>query len=345
MAISGVQARSALTTTFVKLYKEIPKTTSFLRSFFVDKVSTDRFVSIEVQRGTEKFAVDVKRGTNGNFNKVSLSTEKVINPPYFNEVFGANDLRHYDVAIGGATVANIKALAQAMVEEAMIVRNKIERAYEKMAADVFETGVVTLADGSTIDFGRKATMIEDLSGSNPWTVATNNPITNIIEGCKKLRTIGKAQGGVYNMIIGGDALEALINNDIFKARGDIKDFDLATIKLGNMIPTGAAPHGMLTAGSYKIVIWTYPEFYDVAGVSTPYINEKKFILLPPNPNFTAAYAGVPQLIEDGKIQQNGKYMVSEFLDKQAKSHRVQQESAGVMIPTQVDGIYTAQVIA
>ena len=345
MAISTTQARSLLTATFLKLYKEVPKPTSFLRSFFVDNISTDRYVSIEVQRGTEKFAVDVKRGTKGNSNKVTQSTEKVINPPYYSEFFGANDLRLYDVAIGNASANNIMGLAKAMVDEAIVVRNKIERAYEKQAADVFNTGVVTLADGSVIDFGRDASMIVDVSGSNPWATGTNNPITDIINGCRLLRTKGKAQGGVFNMIIGGTALEALINNAEFQKRGDIKDFDLATVKLGNMIPTGAAPHGMLTAGSYKIIIWTYPEYYDVSGTSTPYVDEKKFILLPPNPNFTAAYAGVPQLIENGKIQQNGKYMVSEFINKEAKSHRVSTESAGIMIPVAIDQIYTAKVVA
>lgn len=344
MAISSTEARGLLTKTFVKLYKETPKPTSFLRSFFKDIVSTDRYVSIEVQRGTEKFAVDVKRGTNGNSNKVSQSTEKIISPPYYNEFFGANDLRLYDIAIGNASASNILALSKAMVEEAMIVRNKIERSYEKQAADVLDTGVITLNDGSTIDFGRKATMVQDLSGT-PWSTGTNDPVAQIKAGCEKLRTIGKAQGGVYNMIVGGLALESLLNNATFQAKADIKDFDLNKISLGAMTPTGAVPHGMLTAGSYKVIIWSYPEYYDLSGVSTPYINEKKFILLPPNPVFSGAYAGVPQLIDGGKVAQTGKYMVSEYLNNEAKSHRIYTESAGVMIPTAVDQIYTAQVLA
>jgi hypothetical protein len=344
MAISTTQARALLTSAFVALYKEAPKPTSFLRSFFVDKISTDRYVSIEVQRGSEKFAVDVKRGTNGNSNKVSQSTEKVISPPYYNEFFGANDLRLYDVAIGNASASNLRALGQAMAEEAMIVRDKIERSYEKQAADVFETGVVTLNDGSIVDFGRKASMIEDLSGA-PWSNNANDPVADIKAACVKLRTIGKAQGGFFNMIVGGDALDALLNNTKFQAKANLRDVDLMKIELGAMTPTGATPHGMLTAGSFKVIVWTYPQYYDVAGVSTPYINEKKFVLLPPNPTFYGGYAGVPQIIKDGKVAQNGKYMVSEFLNEEAKSHRVYTESAGIMIPVAVDQIYTGQVLA
>ena len=44
---------------------------SFLRSFFPVKTTASKYVSIEVQRGTEYAAVDVLRGTDGNRNTFS----------------------------------------------------------------------------------------------------------------------------------------------------------------------------------------------------------------------------------------------------------------------------------
>ena len=65
-SISLEQARLKFTQALVDKYREMPIVLSFLRSFFVKKTSTSKFISIEVQRGNEKIAVDVQRGTAGN---------------------------------------------------------------------------------------------------------------------------------------------------------------------------------------------------------------------------------------------------------------------------------------
>lgn len=345
MGINTTQARSLLTSALVQVYKEMPKPTSFLSSFFKPVESTDKFVSIEVQRGTEKVAVDVIRGEKGNYNKVSRSTEKVIKPPYYAEWFNATDLRLYDVAIGNANASNLVALANEMADEALMVRQKIERAYEKQAADVLETGVITLNNGTTIDFGRSASSIVDNSGT-PWSTGTNDPVAQITAGCEYLRTAGKMQGGRVNMICGKSALSALLNNDTFQAQMDVRRIDLGQIKKEQANALGGVPHGIITAGSWDVVIWSYPEYYDVSGTSTPYIADKKVVLIPEAPKFTAGFGAVPQLInEDGSIDQQGAFLMEEYLNKEEASHKVYQKSAGVMIPTALDQIYTMLVLA
>lgn len=345
MAISVQEARSLLTKAVVAVYNEMPKTSGFLRSFFKPVESTDRYVSIQVRRGTEKLAVDVKRGTNGNYNKVTKSTEKIISPPLYDEWFNATDLRLYDVAIGNATGSNLAALGREMADEAMLVRNKIERSYEKQAADILETGVLTLKDGSEIDFGRKATMIEDLSAL-PWSSNTVDPVAQIAAGCKKVRTIGKGQGGTMQMLLGESAVQALLNNEKFQAKANLRRVDIVDVKKQAKQENGGVYHGRITAGSWDVELWSYPEYYENAnGDSLPYLNDKKMYIIPMNPDFEMGFGAVPQLIKGSNIDQRGAYLMQEFLNEEKASHSVHQKSAGVAIPTAVDTIYTALVLA
>lgn len=60
-SITTQMARGEFTKKVIDVYKEKPVVTSFLRSFFPEKTSVTKTVSIEVQRGTEKVAVDVAR--------------------------------------------------------------------------------------------------------------------------------------------------------------------------------------------------------------------------------------------------------------------------------------------
>ena len=94
--IPASQARALFTQSLVDVYKEMPKVTSFLRSFFPTKETGSRYLSIEVQRGFEKIAVDVLRGTEGNRNNFGKSTEKIFDPAYYREFFDMTQLDLYD---------------------------------------------------------------------------------------------------------------------------------------------------------------------------------------------------------------------------------------------------------
>jgi hypothetical protein len=345
--IPASQARAQFTQALVSVYKERPKTTSFLRSFFPSVYKPTRYVSIEVQRGFEKVAVDVLRGTEGNRNEFGISTQKVFDPPFFKEYFDMTQLDMYDVLVGQENISADQygeLLAQSS-EKLGMLQDKIERAYEVMCSQALTTGIITTNSGDNIDFKRKAASLDDLSAT-PWTGA-NNPYTDIEAGCNFIRQKGKAQGGTFNMILGADALQALLTNSFFLQRQNLFNMALDTVRAPQRDSVGATLHGQLTAGSYKVNLWAYPEYYDnTSGVSTPYINSKKVIIVPEAPKFTFAFAAVPRLITTGGSQNvPGAYHVNEFMDERKATHDIEISSAGIPIPVAIDTIYTAQVVA
>jgi len=342
-------AQGLFTKKMVAFYKEMPQVMSFLRSFFTVSESMTKEVSIAVRRGSERVAVDVYRYSDGNRNTFDKSTEKLFVPPFYHEYLSANEHRLYDQVITALSEGNTTYFAEMtreLAEDLMELQKKIERATELQCSQVFETGIITLNAGTNINFQRKAGSLVDLGAGNYWATGTVNPYDTLEAGCVFIRTKGKAQGTVFNAILGSEALSDLLNNTIFKERQDLKNMALDSVRAPQRDSVGATFHGEITCGSYKVRLWAYPEYYeDSTGTSIPYVNPKKVILLPEAPKFVLAYAAVPQLIQDGKIPQKGAYLIQEFLDEKKGSHEIHIKSAPVAVPVAIDQIYTVQVVA
>jgi hypothetical protein len=112
---------------------------------------------------------------------------------------------------------------------------------------------------------------------------------------------------------------------------------------------GQTYHGTVSAGTYTMHIWQYPQFYeDASGTKLPYINPKKVIVVPINPNYQTIYGATPQLITPGQDTAkliSGKYVMSEYIDPKARTHEFHIESRGLPVPLAIDTIYTLQPIA
>lgn len=341
------EARSLFTKKLIAVYKEKNAATSFLRSFFPTVESLTKEISIEVQRGKEKVAVDVSRYSDGKLNTFSKSTEKIFVPPYFYEFLVANEHRLYDVAIGAQNEAAFAALAMELADDLFSLQQKIERAYELQCAQVLEDGILQLSAYGNIDFKRKAGSLVDKGAGNYWATGTVNPYTDLENGANFLRQTGKAQGATFNVLFGSTAWAHFLNNTIVKDRNNLQNMKLDAVAAPQRNSVGASYHGQCTIGSYLGNIWTYPQFYDdAADASTPYLDPKKVIMLPENPNFKLAFGAVPQLISTGgEIPQKGAYLVQEFIDEKKTAHEISIKSAGIAIPVAVDQIYTVQVVA
>ena len=352
--ISLAQARAEYTNQLQAVYRERIMPTAFLRSFFVPKESQTKLISIVVRRGRELAAVDVQRGTEGNRNSFSKSSEKTFEPPFFNEFLEATEMDFYDRmwnATGSIEVTTFKMWLDELIENLDEVIFKIDRAYEIMCSQIFETGIVSINAGTNIDFKRKAASLVANAAGNTWATGTVSPYETMEAGCTFIRTKGKSQGTVYNCIMGTTAFSDFMLNTIVKERNDLQHISLDSIKAPQRV-SDATLHGQVTAGSYTVRIWTYNEFYDTASTSNnEYINPKKIIILPEAPKFNMMYAGVQKLLGDngpkegaGLTGQKGRYHISEYLDVQHSSHKVIVKSAGVPVPVAVDQIYTVQVV-
>jgi len=350
MNISTTDARGLFTKTLIAVYKERTAPMSFLRSFFKVSESSTKQISIEVQRGTEKIAVDVARGTEGNRNSFSLSTEKIFVPPYYREYFDATELDLYDRLFGSTEIdaGVFSQFLESVAEKLMMLQDKIERAYERQCAQVFETGIVTLKNGTNIDFKRKAASLVDLgSGPGYWTVSGHDVYKDFENAGDFLRRTGKSQGAVLNAILGSEAWNEFLKNSEVRTRNDIKNISLDSIHAPQRNSVGATLHGQISAGSYLVNLWSYNEVYNDpdTNVITPYINGKKVIVLPENPNFKLAFAAVPRLIKAGQPVVKGAYIIGEYQDDRNVAHIMDIKSAGVAVPVGVDQIYTMQVKA
>lgn len=348
MAIPIQDARGIFTKALVAVYKEKITPKSYLMSFFTPKEYMTKEVAIEVRRGKEKIAVNVERHSDGTYTKFSNYTEKLYVPPLFYPWLAANDNRLYDLAIGsGGSAPMLAALADEIAEDLMELKFTIMRAYEKMCADVLETGVITLKDGTVIDFKRKPASMVDKGAGAYWATGTVNPFTDLENGCKFLRKTGKSTGNVVNAIFGEDVLSDFLDNTIVKARHDIWNYKLGTMDIPEMQMEGVVFHGEVSCGAYRVRVFTYPEYYEAEdGTITPYVNPKKVIMLPTQTNFVMAYGAVPQLIgPGGEIPQKGAYLLTENIDQKKTVHEIGIKSAGLPIPVAVDRIYTVKVKA
>lgn len=353
--ISISQAQGIFTDKLQAIYQEKIMPTAFLRSFFVPKESQTKLVSIAVRRGREMAAVDVQRGTEGNRNTFSKGSRKTFLPGYFEEYLDATELDFYDTMWNGTGTVDVQIfkdwLDQA-VDALDELISKIDRAYEIMCSQVFESGTVVLASGDNINFGRKAGSLVGHSAATDFATGTVSPYDVIEAGCNFIRTKGKSRGTVLNCIMGSQAHADFMKNDIVLERNDLQSIKLDSIREPQRV-SDATLHGEITAGSFRVRIWTYNEYYDTAaGDHNEYINPKKIVILPEAPNFNFMYSGVPQLLGDrgakegaGLAGKKGRYHVSEHLDTRKKAHQIIVESAGIPVPVAVDQLYTVQVVA
>jgi hypothetical protein len=352
-------ARGVFTRELVASWNELLDLTpkNFLTSFFTKKVSDTKEVSIEVRRGTEKVASDVLRGTNGNRNSVYRHTEKLFVPPFYNEYFDATELDKYDLLFGqnalAANVNTVTSVIESAVEKLMILRYKIERAYELQAARVFESGIVQLISGDNIDFKRKATSMIDAGasgGTGYWNDPNVDPEVGFQAAAYFLRTIGKASDGVFSVIGGERALAAFKANKNVKQQNYNINIKLIDLHMPQANAEGGVLHGQYAAGSYLFNIWSYPEYYeDATGTVVPYIDPDHVYFIPANSaKFVMSFAGVPAIIRDSRSdefpqlisQTAADYVINNYIDPFQKKHVFEILSAGLAIPVSIDRIYS-----
>lgn len=354
MAISLAQFRGEFTDALAAVWREQAiAPPSALRSLFPNRNFGTKYVSIDVQRSAgELIALDIIRGAEGVRNTFSLSDQKKWEPPYWYEYFDATQLDLYDVVLGqynqGVVAPSAMIdFAQQVVDHLAVLRNKIERSKELQCAQVLMTGIVTLVSGDAIDFKRKATSLVDLnagSGGGYWTTGATDVFAQLAAGAKFLRTVGQRGDSEFDCIVGEGAMNALLKNTTFITRQDLTNLRLDAIMPPGRTANGLAYHGQITAGSYRINMYTYPQYYKPAsGTITPYIDDTKFVMFPRTPDFIYAHAAVPRLMNEAP--QTGEYHVVQHEDVMRTADNYGIKSAGLPIPIAVDTIYTAKAIA
>lgn len=357
-------ARAVFTTVLANKFEDLIEAPSFLRSFFPDKVYRTKTIQLLARRGTEKIAVDIIRGDKGNRNKMDLFTGKEFLPPYFKELINVSAMNVYDIpfyANGQFNTVQIEAIAEQTAVELNEVKKKVDRAIELQAAQVIETGIVTVNNGDSIDYKRKAAMIELLAGGDLWDAADVDLLKFFEDKGQLLRTIGKVSGGTdVNVVMGNLAWQA------FRTNADLNNKDNfyeSEIKKGSSAQffnaVGGAYRITLKMGVYNFNIWTYDEVYDfpVTDVSTRYFNSKFVALIPESFRAETSFAQVPML--PAFIRQNPRsnsvftrlrnkmkgFSLFDFVNEEDEIYSAGVKAAPLAQMISVDRMYTAQVLA
>ena len=355
--IPSGQARGLFTQQLIAVYKQRPRVKTFLQKFFPEKVGDTRYLYWAVRREGEPVAINVTRGTEGNRNTFSIETDKVVDPPYYDENF---DLTSTDLYYRAWNSQNVDSSVMAdwmawTMEKMDSVTNKIKRSLEKQRADILQTGIVQLANGDFVDFKRNPLSIVDLGAGNYFTDDVDPVVTFFAPGIKRLREVGKAEGGNFVAIFGESAINGFLNNKFVLQRGRDFFMKLTELQMPKMEADGSSYHGRFSVGSYTVDVYSYPESYDaVPAASSPtrYIADEQCILLPERPEFITGFAAVPWLPMSGAATvsavprlQRGAFVGYEYMDQRQKSWIAGVNSAGIALPTAIDMIYNGKVVA
>lgn len=349
--ISVAAAADPFTNAVVAKYTEDISVPGFFRSFFPTKFSNTKQITFAIKRSGEKVAVDILRGTSPDLSQKNRSSINTFVPPFFAGAVLVNLLDGYDTAWDSLNPELLGDLAVRSAEELIDKKKTIERAMELQCGDIFTKGYITLNGGDVIDFKRKASSMPTILSGAYWSVATVDPMAVIEQGGKFIREVGKAQGGIYNVILGEKAFNTMQNNPIFKSKYDILHQKNGEIGMPVAF-AGATSRGYIAGASYIYNFWTYPEVYEnTSGDMVPYMPTTDIIVLPTQTQFNYVFAQVPMLrpgMTGGSIMRKlgqGEFYFKEYVDPRNDNHVQEIRMAGSPVPTAIDQIFSTQVVA
>ncbi|MBB6236497.1 hypothetical protein HDC90_001109 [Pedobacter sp. AK013] len=359
MAITLNQHRQSITKKVIALFSDDNTPQEGLSAFFPATTTADKEVAIEVERNRQMVAVDVQRCTDATRNIFSKSTEKVFVPPYYNEKFDFTACQRYDITFqtiqsgSNPSVYDLRKLISSANKYAIALRNKIARAKEIQRAQVLQTGIVTLVNGDSIDFKRKAASIVQKTGTAQWNAPTTaDPLADLKTGVTFLREEGLATGNTFNVLFGASVLSNFLANakvqDLAKFFNQINRTDIGMPVMDKV--TGYVFIGRIAVEDALINIWTYNAFYELPnGSKVKYLDPNTVVMLSEDFVGTTAHAGVPSILEVEGLgtviaPTEGEYYVRDVIDQINLAWEFYVSSAPLAIPVSIDRIYTIKTV-
>ena len=345
--------------TMLEAFKQKASPTMFLSGFFRTppaNITRSKLVTIDVKRNDELIAIDVFRGTGGNLNLNKRFTTKKYEPPVYDEYSSITEDELLDRLPGMHEYESPEFMAVVLAkvtDDQAENHAKILRSIEKQASDVLFTGTVVLINNDTIDFKQKAT--HAFNAAVAWSaVDTAKPLDDIATAAELNRKDGKVTSDV--VVMGEGAFQEFLATAQVKDQGAFRVIERISIQAPVMNTEGATFQGMISAGSYKFQLWTYPQFYRVPdgsglpneGDLVPYVPTDKVLVTSSKARFDLVYAGVPDIIRrvDPRLQAIGLSGVPAnvatdfhpytYLDDKINCVEAGTRSAPLCIPTQID---------
>jgi hypothetical protein len=296
------------TIALIDSYLEESPPVSFLSGFFRSppgNFHTSEDVELDIQRDSEDVSIVVTDLSVGpRHNEATTFTNKKFTPPIFDEEgaissydmikrqFGQNPFQSPDYAANATRAAfSIYRKCEA----------KIRRAIELMASQVLQTGKLTLVNKAgvalyTLDFQPKATHFVNATGA-VWAVngSTGDPLGNLGALATVIRRDGKRNPNT--LIFGDSAFARFVANASVRAALDNRRMDIGLIA-PQARGQGATYQGSIWVGAYSFEMYTAVGDYNhpQTGVSTPFIDTNKVIMLSSGARLDLTFGAIPLIV-------------------------------------------------
>lgn len=291
----------------IEIYNDGAEAPLFLAGFFQSppqNFHTSEKVEIDIVREDEDVAVAITGVAEGpRANESSRYTNKAFTPPVYDEM---GPIAAYDMLkrqAGQNPFDSPDFGASATLQAFTIFRkleNKIRRAVELQASQIFQSGILTLTDGAantvyTLDFKPKATHFPTVAAVWALDGSTGTPLADLEDLSNVIRRDGKRQPN--RLIFGPDAMNRFLANpkvieELNFRRADL--IDLAPEVRGQ----GATFRGTIVIGHYRFEMWMYDGTFKnpSSGAVTPYVGDDRVIMLSSEGRLDLTFGAIPSFV-------------------------------------------------
>jgi len=323
------------------------------RQFFNDDIKSTKGVKFWIRRRNRRIATDINVYEKGQIVRSDKTSQKFFIGANFDNKFDYSALEEFETtngADGSVIDDNYKALVENTAEGMAEIDDAFERAEELMCSQVMLTGVVTMNNGTDVDFKRQASSLVAYAAGNDFSISTVNPETVFVRGAEFIISEGNfASGTIFNVILGESAFIAFKNNPIVQAQGNLRRMDYIETKTGTPIQ-GLTPQGVYSAGSHNFKIYTYKGYYNhpTTGALTNFMDPKAMVMFPENLTYDFVYFPTKNMVKNGdRVIPRlvaGKRSFYEIVKEEECAIQMGERSCFLPIITDVDSIWTATIL-
>lgn len=340
--------------TMQKLITRMPPVHTFLKSTFFKKVNTFATESVDVdfKKGNRKLAPFVHRRIGGKTVPNTGYKTNTYTPPFIapDKITTVDDILKRaagESLYNGLTPA--ERAVKKMAEDYSELDEMITRREEWMAAQaIFSGKIPVVGEGldEEIDFG--FTNKETLTVKK-WNTKDGNPLADLRRWRKTVQQTGFVNCNIG--IMSDDVADALISNENFKSKLDIRAYDLAVIK-PRELPNGVTYVG--TVNELGLDLYVYNEWYlddwtdPASPENKPLVPEGTIALLSTNAAYSMNYGAVTIKKTSGGVETIATYeaprVADSWIERKPVRRFLQLNSAPLPIPHEVDSWFVAKVL-
>lgn len=271
------------TRTMLDLLEQLYPAPQFLLDTFFkrESKSNTEYVDIDIVKGNKKLAAFVRPIDKGSLVDPLGYTTKSFKPPYVKPKMKTDAERFLrrrpgETIYQGSSSPSLRA-SQELAKDMIYMQELIMRREEAMAAELLQTGKVTVVgDGvnAEIDFGMPAGHLT--TASTLWGASGADPIENLRTWC---RLVQRASGINPNIcVMGSTAAGEFIDDAKVQTLLDLRRVDVGEIKPAEL-PDGSSYVGRINLPDLNLDIYCYSEQYtDSEGSATNFLAASKIIL-------------------------------------------------------------------